>query len=161
MASQNFHTFWWWQTLWTFCWWQTLWIFCWWQNLGSYIGNRICGNDIVNGRGGWTLCIINGKSCGAANKNGGATIDGRFLGTFVDAKSWEFRGTFDDGAWGATNDVKPSFTRPTKVSGKLSGKFSIHKLWGGSPIMIEHNLLDKYWFQFLTNFSMYKPNGIW
>ncbi len=65
--------------------------------MGSYIGNRNCANDIVNGKGGWTLCTINGKACGVANKNGGAIIDYRFLRTFINGKSWKSRGTFDDG----------------------------------------------------------------
>ncbi len=108
---------------------------------GATIGNKVYVGDTINGRGGWTLCTINDKACGATSRNGGATVDGRFLRSwFVDGKSWKFGSTFDDGAWGATNDVKPSFARPIKVS----GKFSFHKLWGILPIVIEHNLLRKY-----------------
>lgn len=116
---------------------------------GANIGSIIYIGDIANGRGGWALCAINDKTCGTIGRNGGAIVDGRFLGSFVDGKSWKFGSTFDDGTWGATNVVKPSFVRPTKVS----GKFSFHKLWGILPIVIEHNLLDTYWFQFPTDFS--------
>ncbi len=45
---------------------------------GATIGSKICVGDTPNGRGGWTLCTINGKACGDVGKNGGATIDGKF-----------------------------------------------------------------------------------